>query len=355
MSFKVGMPTMFLGKYSAKSSKKKGNARAVLCECLKERHCSDPDIDRSRTKDNIYLTNIQSGNLLADQWEQTANDYTYTSKDGKAKKLRSDAHIGFAGIVKPTMDNEEYANLSERQKIQFCKDAFNILIDVYKKYGIYIDYGVIHLDEQNPHLHYGGHDDNYQLAKKLRLKLYNDLNRGEFVKRMQAKGWNIQPLAGYDKEIADKMSADELAEYKSEHIKHKKAKKHGRSSKEYKAEQEAQAIKRKAEAEAQAIKKQAELDINAQKEALRAREQLISKREAKAAAFEISAQIDAERKARAIIKDKIAKFDDFTRKAVQEKQKQQAERLRRTTEVLGDAVEMGLHADKDNQDWYYKP
>ena len=115
MSFKVGMPTMFLGKYSAKSSKKKGNARAVLCECLKERHCSDPDIDRSRTKDNIYLTNIQSGNLLADQWEQTANDYTYTSKDGKAKKLRSDAHIGFAGIVKPTKLIVKSLNSGEKE------------------------------------------------------------------------------------------------------------------------------------------------------------------------------------------------------------------------------------------------
>lgn len=237
MGITVGMPTMFLGRKEGKQGKRTGNAKAILCEALKERWTSDPDYNPDRTQDNIYLTDITSGLELYQKWKDRADSYVQVQKNGRQRKLRDDAHIGFAGICKPSADSE-YGNYTEQQQIQFCRDSFSVLQQVYAKYGVTLDYGVIQVDEGNVHLHYGGSDADFRLAKRIGLPLFNDLNKGDYVKLMREKGWNVQPLDGYDPQKAAEMTPEQLEEYKQEQIERKKSCKSGKSSRQYKAEQE---------------------------------------------------------------------------------------------------------------------
>ena len=237
MGITVGMPTMFLGRQKGKQGKRTGNAKAILCEALKERWTSDPDYNSDRTQDNIYLTDITSGLELYQKWKDRADSYVQVQKNGRQRKLRDDAHIGFAGICKPSADSE-YGNYTEQQQIQFCRDSFSVLQQVYAKYGVTLDYGVIQVDEGNVHLHYGGSDADFRLAKRIGLKLFNDLNKGDYVSLMHEKGWNVQPLDGYDPQKAAEMTPEQLEEYKQEQIERKKSRKSGKSARQYKAEQE---------------------------------------------------------------------------------------------------------------------
>lgn len=288
MSITVGMPTMFLGRQSGAQGKKTGNAKAVLCEALKERWTSDPDYKPDRTKDNIYLTGVTSGLELYQRWTDRADSYVQVQKNGKERKLRSDAHIGFAGICKPSGDSE-YGSYTEQQQIQFCRDSFEVLQKVYGKYGITLDYGVIQVDEGNVHLHYGGHDDDFRLTKRIGLKLFNDLNKGDYIKLMKQKGWSVQPLGGYDPQKAAEMSPEQLEEYKAEQIKRKKSRKNGKSARQYKAEQE----QKKSKA-LQAEIEQQKQELQRQQEQLKRDRELLAKRETEVTEREYAADERAE-------------------------------------------------------------
>ena len=103
--YAVGMPVMKLDRQSHFNNKssRSGNAMAVACEAMEERRSADPDLDRSKTDDNLYMTetDMTSGEKLVHYWEEQADAYRVKGKDGKERKLRSDAGIGMAGIVKP--------------------------------------------------------------------------------------------------------------------------------------------------------------------------------------------------------------------------------------------------------------
>ena len=282
MGCRVGMPVMKLDRQShyGKKDSKSGNARAVANEALEERYSSDPDLNRNLTQYNQYWEAedgetqeyFTSGNELADYWEELAENYTVTDKNGKQKKLRSDAGIGFAGICKP--DADFMSALSPDEQMQFLSDSAEIIADMYKKRGMQIDAIVIHKDEGNPHLHYFGHDPQYQLGKKLGLPLYRALNETEYPERMRQLGWDVENLKGYDVEATKTMTADELTEYKAKHRAERK--KSGKSSAEYKAEKEAKQILADAHAEASTVKK----SLRAQEEAFKVEtEKLRSERE----------------------------------------------------------------------------
>ena len=277
MSIRVGMPTMKLNRCKGVTAKHTGNATAVACEALEERWTSDPDFDPSRTKDNIYLTSVRSGLELVKEWSERADNYTVTMKNGKTRALRADAHIGFGAICKPAIDSD-FGSMPRDKQIQFCKDSFTVLLNLYAKYGLKMDYGVIHLDEGNPHLHYGGHDPDFKIGEKIKLKLFTELNRGYYVEEMQKRGWDVEPLKGeYDPEAAAQMTDDEKTAYKEEVIERKrKKKKNGRTAKQYKADAEADKTIANAEAEAEQIKQDAQ-DI--QDEAQRQAEQVQADRE----------------------------------------------------------------------------
>ncbi len=267
-----------------KKNEHSGNVKAVTCEALEERYSSDADLDREMTAENVYY-GFTSGEALTAHWEQMADAYRVIDKNGKEKKLRSDAGIGFAGICKPEMDFMDSLEDDEIEK--FMEDSSEVIQEIYEKRGCVIDSIVIHYDEGNPHLHYFGHDPEYKLGRKIGLKLYTALNDTEYPKQMRQHGWDIDPLTGYQEAIKD-MTEDEITEYKKRRkADHKK--KHGLSSTEYKANKKsnniiseanvsARMIKKKAELEAQLEKAEALAELEKQKTQLKAQEAILQDR-----------------------------------------------------------------------------
>lgn len=264
MGYKVGMPVLKLDRQNHfGKDRRAGNARAVIQEAMGERRSSDPDIRREDTPNNLYGVPmedgtilwvsgrelmegdaveggewIMSGSALADGYEQAAEEYRITDKHGTQKKLRSDAGIAFAGVVKPEMDC--MAGMDRDSQVKFLKDSAEVVLKLYADRGMTVDRFVIHLDEGNPHMHYIGHDPEYKLGKKLGLPLYNKLNRAEYPKKMREKHWDIEDLRGYQEETAG-MDDQELGEYKRKRRADRKGK-HGKPSSVYKAEQKARAV-----------------------------------------------------------------------------------------------------------------
>lgn len=262
MGYAVGMPVMKLDRcnHFGKKNEHSGNAKAVTCEALEERYSSDADLDRKMTAENVYY-GFTSGEALTAHWEQMADAYRVIDKNGKEKKLRSDAGIGFAGICKPEMDFMD--SLGDEEIEKFMEDSSEVIQEIYEKRGCVIDSIVIHYDEGNPHLHYFGHDPEYKLGRKLGLKLYTALNDTEYPKQMRQRGWDIAPLTGYQEATKD-MTEDEITEYKRKRKANRK-KKHGLSSTEYKAHKKSNDIISEANVSARMIKKKAELEAQLEK------------------------------------------------------------------------------------------
>lgn len=264
MSKKIGMPTLKL-KLGNGFGKHSGNAKAVVLEALKERYSSDSDLDRSLTQNNLYFrdetgseTFFESGEELFKYWESEARKYRVTDKNGKEKKLRSDASIGFAHIIKP--DKELMDSLSEEEQLDLLSDTADLVVELYRKKGCVIDAGVVHLDEGNPHIHLFGHDPEYQLGKKINLKFFGALNR-DVPKKLRQKGWDVEECSSYDVEAVKNMTDAEREAYTAEMVKKKKKTKRGKSSRAYKDEKEKERI---AKAEAELQKREAELQAEYQ-------------------------------------------------------------------------------------------
>lgn len=245
MSISVGIPTMMLDRATHKpGDNKHGNMKAVLKEGLPDengvRKCHDEDYRPEDTKNNFCFGAVQNvtADAICNYWEMLADDYRVkvNTKNGvKERKLREDADIGMALIVKPEMSAMQ-AMTPDRQ-IEFLEDSYEAMNKVFYKHGLLIDVGVVHLDEGVPHMHIYGHDPDFKLSKKMNLKFYNDLNHGLYVKEMRAKGWDIAPKKSNFVEDTKNMSEAELKEYKELKKKERKER-HGKSSKQYKMEQE---------------------------------------------------------------------------------------------------------------------
>lgn len=206
MGYNCGMPVLKLDNCAhptEKSRKNSGNARAVIKECLettladgsKIRYCKDDDYDSSLTKKNLYWNNgYRDATELCDYWDELASKHKVKGKDGKEKKLRSDAGIGFTGIVKPEEDFIKTLNAEQQRK--FFLDALQVLKQMYADNGMVMDFFVIQYDEGNVHAHYGGHDPDYQLGKKLGLPFKTALN-STFPALMRERGWQLNDLSRY--------------------------------------------------------------------------------------------------------------------------------------------------------------
>lgn len=235
----VGAPVLKLDRQAHKQGQRAGNVRAVCLEALGERAGQDPDIDRKKTKDNIYYGDFRSGQELAEHYENMASEYVSTDKNGKEKRLRSDAGIAFSGIIKPLSD--DFDKFSRKKQLAFLEDSLEVVRGIYAVRGMDIDQAVVHVDEGCPHLHYFGHDSEYKLGRKLGLKLYDALNR-EYPEEMRKRGWPVDSLTGW-KEATAGMTEEQKEEYKAKRPK----KKHGRSSAEYKAEKRLEKLEAKNE------------------------------------------------------------------------------------------------------------
>lgn len=286
MGFNCGMPVLTLDNLPHAAGDKHGNAKKVAYEAFEERQGKDSDIDRAKTDSNIYFSfehgekAFRKAEELYNYWQAQADSHTCTV-NGKSRKMRNDAKIGFTGIIKPDMDYIN--NMTHDEQMRFCKDAMSIVFDIYKKQNLTIDAAVIHVDEQACHIHYFGHDADYKMSKKVNLGLYDKLNR-EFPTRMRSRGWQLNDLTGY-KEATANMTDDELHEYKAKKRAERREKR-GVSSQEYKAGKEAkkvletavtrsEGILQQADREAQEIKKQAEDEAQKLKAANQAKAQAI--------------------------------------------------------------------------------
>ena len=230
---KVGMPVMKLDNldHFKHRSKHIGNAKAITCEALSERHSPDEDLDPRKTKDNIYIGKFTSGEALVEYWNSMASKYRVNCKNGRKKKLRKDAGIGFAGIIKPNTD--DFGKFDFDKKVKFLQESLTIVESFYNDRGGIIDCAVIHVDEKEIHLHYFGHDPEYKVRDKFTsLPFYKILNT-QYPQQMNKLGYDVKVLTGYQEDI-EGMSEEEIREYK---IKHMAENKHGRTSREYKADQ----------------------------------------------------------------------------------------------------------------------
>ena len=211
---KIGMPTLKL-KSGYGKGKHAGNARAVALEALEERFCSDEDLNKSKTKFNVYQGQFRSGEALANYWEEQADNYRIIDKNGNAKKLRSDASIGFALIAKP--DSAYVMDMNEQQRARFMTALYAVTKEVLERRGLTVDASVLHKDEISDHWHIFGHDKDYQLGKKLNLSFFKALNR-EVPKRMRQLGWkDVEDCIAYDDEAVKKMTDTAAVTYKEQH------------------------------------------------------------------------------------------------------------------------------------------
>lgn len=313
MGYKVGIPCLKLDRQNhfGNKSKHSGNARAVVCEALEERYCSDDDLNRDLTQQNEYFFDegnerFKSGNSLCDEWEKRANDYKVIDKNGKQKNLRSDAGIGFALIIKPEKEFMDSLSLEEQEKFLDASDE--VIEQILETHGLVIDCGVRHKDEGNMHDHIFGYDPEYKLGKKLGLPLYHELNN-EYPKRMRQLGYDIDALRGYDVEKANEMTDNELDDYKKRHRAERKA--HGRSSAEIKAEKKANEIINQANDQLEAVNAlrgdlEAEIDKRVQERLEDDRRLLEAEKKAykaecdKRVAEQVNKQIDALKTAQSI-------------------------------------------------------
>lgn len=236
MAISTGTPTMKLNNLSFGEQKKKsGNAKAIIDEAWKDedgkRNCNDIDYRPEMTEQNINLygpdTAKEVNEIIQTRYEQHKEKWEKKYN----KKVRKDLNIAVAGIIKP--DIESMQEMSESEQIDYLKAHFEEVKKTVENHGFEMVAATLQVDEMNPHVHYVMLDPDYKIGSKLKLKLFNELNK-EVPKRLQAKGYDVKILEGYDTEKAKNMTSEELEEYK-EGFKNKR-KKFGRNSINYKRE-----------------------------------------------------------------------------------------------------------------------
>ena len=268
---KVGIPLLKLtDSHKGGQTKRKGNQTRAMGEALEERWSNDPDLDRTKTKDNVYFDeNLNvvapiSGVDLSKAFNEEAADYKeeVTIRKGAHagqtfyRGLKSNAVTGGAIIIKPEIGFLD--NLTDEEEDRFWSDTMCVVSDIVgknEKTGRNnLRAAVLHKDEKNRHVH--GFFMPYKKDGRLcadeffTLKLYSRFNR-EFPKRMRELGWDIDDCVSYDLEKVQRLEKEaaelseqgkedeaaakrqEIEDYKQEHIKEKKAKKNGISKKEY--------------------------------------------------------------------------------------------------------------------------
>lgn len=255
MAISTGTPTLKLNNLSFGEQKKKsGNAKAIVDEAWPDedgkRNCNDVDYRPEMTEQNINLygpdTAKEVNEIIQKRYEQHKEKWEQKHN----KKVRKDLNIAVAGIIKP--DFESMQGMTESEQIDYLKAHFEELKKTMENHGFEMVAATLQVDEANPHVHYVMLDPEYKIGSKLKLKLFSELNK-EVPKRLQAKGYDVKILEGYDTEKAKNMEPEELEEYK-EGFKNKR-KGFGRNSTKYKkdkAQEKAKKIISNAEKVAQA-------------------------------------------------------------------------------------------------------
>lgn len=136
------------GKKSAKKKEKgnhssdvrQTNVSGVLSEARRDDGFTS-HIDHVEAPDVLYGCSIDELELLVDEYHQ--NSYT-VDKNGKEKKLRSDASVILAGVVSIKRDDIDVWEDYKKDTLKFLKD----------KYGDNLKCVIEHKDEKHPHIHF---------------------------------------------------------------------------------------------------------------------------------------------------------------------------------------------------------
>lgn len=270
---KVGIPMLKLNA---------ANLQPVIREAwirdnAAERNCSDPDYDPSRTAANVYLVGPQRATAVVQKIEERKLAYEQL----QGRKLRKDAVLSVAGIIKPNGD--AFRTYSHSDQMRFFRDSFEIL-DSPEFFNGNIDAFVIQVDEGVPHVHFVAtpiaEDGSWSAKKVLNLKLLNRLN-SLYPAKMREKGWDVDSIAQFDQDAYRAMSPEE----KNAYVQAKKKRKtnHGISAARYKAEREAVKIR---EAVSQDIREMED----AARRRLEAAEAVTEERQKAAAVYEEAAE-----------------------------------------------------------------
>ncbi|WP_195759582.1 plasmid recombination protein, partial [Enterobacter hormaechei] len=128
------------GKEKYNKETKGRSVRDIIAEAKREiGNC--PHVENP--KDPILLFGVD-----LDEVEKLAYEYhentKLTDKNGKEKKLRSDANILLAGVVSLNRENEDIWD-------EYKKDAIAFLSNKYGKKLVSV---IEHTDEENPHFHF---------------------------------------------------------------------------------------------------------------------------------------------------------------------------------------------------------
>lgn len=238
---KVGITCLKLGNQRSTKSRhlRRGDLRSIACEALEERWSRDPDLDRTKTKDNTY-TGYRSGLALTEAMTEEARAYSERRKAEGGRALRSDAAIGWALIIKPPLGFA--ASVSDADKERFWHETIEILGETVGKENIRAS--VLQVDEVEEHMHIFGMGYNEQgklcVDDVINPRTWNRWNH-EYPQRMRERGWEIEDC---EPEENDDQPP-----------------KHGKSAIQYKIEKDR---KRKAELDAQAERQAQEAEKQAE-------------------------------------------------------------------------------------------
>ena len=243
MGFNVGMPMLGLKRGKAKG-KHTGNIRSIVEEMGEERFSTSSTLDRSRSKDNLYFGDYRSGRECVEAKLQEVDDYEieYKKTSYRGRGLREDATVAVAFIVKP---DSQWINMQPDEDIdRFFEDVHECLTELKVISPETERMRVRHLDEGAPHEHYAimAYNDEGILKGSdiVNLKTLKKLNQS-LPRLMKKRGWDMNELMAYDVDAVKDMTEEEKAEYKAKHIVNKR-KRHGLSTNEYIADQEAERL-----------------------------------------------------------------------------------------------------------------
>lgn len=257
---KVGIPVMKLHA---------GTLNAVIREAWirdegEQRNCSDSAYDPSRTAENVYLLGARRATDLIRRIENRKQEY----ETARRRKMRKDAVLAVAGIVKP--NGNQFRLLSQTEQMRFFQDSLDIL-QAPDFFNGHVEGCVVQMDEGIPHIHWVATpialDGSWSAKKVLNLRMLNKLN-SLYPEKMRQRGWDVESLVKFDEEQYKSLSPEEKAAY----VDRKKAEKrtHGLSSAQYKAKREAdkvrEAANKAARAEEEAARKRAAAAIAVAKE-----------------------------------------------------------------------------------------
>lgn len=229
MGYTLGLPVLKLNN-TGRQSKHCGDFQKILAEAF-ERAGKDLDIDHSRSHLNQTL-GMSDAELLKYS-EEHIKELTKKQRAAGKRGIRQDAVVMVATIIQPP--KEFLMKLTKTDRIRFLNDAYHSLKEIVGSERM--KSCILHNDEQSEHLHSFWEpmtDDGRLCAKEVvNLKFYNKLNK-ELPIKLREKGWKeIDDCFAFDKAEYDAMSPEEKKAF------WEKKKNHGRTSKKYKADQDA--------------------------------------------------------------------------------------------------------------------